>query len=114
MEALARIGMLIKGGAVEMGQPMGVGREMGRHPVEDDAYPRPVRAVDEAGKALRIAEAGGRRVKPCGLIAPAWIIGIFADRQEFDLGEAHADRSGERRVGKECVSTRRSRWSPYH
>src|SRR3546814_15763859 len=25
-----------------------------------------------------------------------------------------AARSEERRVGKECVSTRRSRWSPYH
>src|SRR3546814_18954364 len=28
--------------------------------------------------------------------------------------EAGADRSEERRVGKECVSTCRSRWSPYH
>src|SRR3546814_13762720 len=28
---------------------------------------------------------------------------------EFDV-----DRSEERRVGKECVSTCRSRWSPYH
>src|SRR3546814_15642715 len=27
---------------------------------------------------------------------------------------AHHDRSEERRVGKECVSTCRSRWSPYH
>src|SRR3546814_13947587 len=27
---------------------------------------------------------------------------------------AVADRSEERRVGKECVSTCRSRWSPYH
>src|SRR3546814_9917112 len=26
----------------------------------------------------------------------------------------HANRSEERRVGKECVSTCRSRWSPYH
>src|SRR3546814_14356672 len=26
----------------------------------------------------------------------------------------HMDRSEERRVGKECVSTCRSRWSPYH
>src|SRR3546814_8117453 len=26
--------------------------------------------------------------------------------------EPHADRSEERRVGKECVSTCRSRWSP--
>src|SRR3546814_9925323 len=29
------------------------------------------------------------------------------------LGEAR-DRSEERRVGKECDSTCRSRWSPYH
>src|SRR3546814_11642460 len=27
---------------------------------------------------------------------------------------ASASRSEERRVGKECVSTCRSRWSPYH
>src|SRR3546814_12818192 len=27
---------------------------------------------------------------------------------------SHAFRSEERRVGKECVSTCRSRWSPYH
>src|SRR3546814_14776133 len=27
---------------------------------------------------------------------------------------AFAERSEERRVGKECVSTCRSRWSPYH
>src|SRR3546814_13297954 len=26
----------------------------------------------------------------------------------------HPDRSEERRVGNECVSTCRSRWSPYH
>src|SRR3546814_21144584 len=30
---------------------------------------------------------------------------------EIDVGMA---RSEERRVGKECVSTCRSRWSPYH
>src|SRR3546814_7061499 len=31
------------------------------------------------------------------------------------MGLAQADaRSEERRVGKECVSTCRSRWSPYH
>src|SRR3546814_11063753 len=38
----------------------------------------------------------------------------------FSLGHATlepgetARRSDERRVGKECVSTCRSRWSPYH
>src|SRR3546814_16101786 len=30
------------------------------------------------------------------------------------LGYEEALRSEERRVGKECVSTCRSRWSPYH
>src|SRR3546814_2805172 len=29
-------------------------------------------------------------------------------------GTGRSDRSEERRVGKECVSTCRSRWSPYH
>src|SRR3546814_15492591 len=32
-----------------------------------------------------------------------------ASPEEYD-----EDRSEERRVGKECVSTCRSRWSPYH
>src|SRR3546814_12202810 len=31
---------------------------------------------------------------------------------EGDISEL--DRSEERRVGKECVSTCRSRWAPYH
>src|SRR3546814_9788399 len=35
---------------------------------------------------------------------------VFADRPSL----CFAQRSEERRVGKECVSTCRSRWSPYH
>src|SRR3546814_10479879 len=31
-----------------------------------------------------------------------------------DIRVARAERSEERRVGKECVSTCRSRWAPYH
>src|SRR3546814_15669575 len=30
------------------------------------------------------------------------------------IDESEINRSEERRVGKECVSTCRSRWSPYH
>ena len=30
------------------------------------------------------------------------------------IGVSRQARSEERRVGKECVSTCRSRWSPYH
>src|SRR3546814_18447113 len=35
-----------------------------------------------------------------------------AAHADHDAGESR--RSEERRVGKECVSTCRSRWSPYH
>src|SRR3546814_9651014 len=30
------------------------------------------------------------------------------------INTGHPNRSEERRVGKECVSTCRARWSPYH
>src|SRR3546814_11900744 len=33
---------------------------------------------------------------------------------ERDVHAFQPQRSAERRVGKECVSTCRSRWSPYH
>src|SRR3546814_17243266 len=39
-------------------------------------------------------------------------IGARASGDDDVLG--HQFRSEERRVGKECVSTCRSRWSPYH
>src|SRR3546814_7028313 len=51
-------------------------------------------ASDAAGKTY---ELGGPQVLTMGELL-RWI----------------ADRSEERRVGKECVSTCRSRWSPYH
>src|SRR3546814_16859324 len=44
-----------------------------------------------------------------GGVAKAGPIGVIG-RHDHPAG----DRSEERRVGKECVSTCRSRWSPYH
>src|SRR3546814_16214161 len=37
----------------------------------------------------------------------------FENRQRLTLGRRQVVRSEERRVGKECVRTCRSRWSPY-
>ena len=36
------------------------------------------------------------------------------DRDVMSASPSRSPRSEERRVGKECVSTCRSRWSPYH
>src|SRR3546814_8069292 len=48
-----------------------------------------------------------KRAQPRGFLAHlAWRWGMLRFR--------HYPRSEERRVGKECVSTCRSRWSPYH
>src|SRR3546814_18835448 len=53
-----------------------------------------------------------------GLDAEAVLGARFAELSALadDPGRLAADlpRSEERRVGKECVSTCRSRWSPYH
>src|SRR3546814_13150283 len=49
-----------------------------------------------------------------------WVSQVAADAdapflvcEKIRSGDRHV-RSEERRVGKECVSTCRSRWSPYH
>src|SRR3546814_15829241 len=39
---------------------------------------------------------------------------LFAHPWDNDLGRSPDQRSEERRVGKACVSTCRSRWSQYH
>src|SRR3546814_15846872 len=55
-------------------------------------------------EALDAIEAGSRVRREAWHDGRRWIA-----RQEKD-----GFRSEERRVGKECVSTCRSRWSPYH
>src|SRR3546814_8888917 len=47
-----------------------------------------------------------------GLINSQMIVG--AENLGRSLGSPYGQRSEERRVGKECVSTCRTRWSPYH
>src|SRR3546814_6313232 len=84
----------------------------------------------------RIARAGALAVAAATLSAVVAVLGAIAPRAVRHLADllekvpqsprtaaghagvifvAHtAFRSEERRVGKECVSTCRSRWSPYH
>src|SRR3546814_12415161 len=49
-----------------------------------------------------------------GIVAIAIPFGIPARDAEGQLIVDERNRSEERRVGKECVSKCRSRWSPYH
>src|SRR3546814_5869943 len=61
-------------------------------------------SFDADPKGLATREAGGKVMNAIAPHLPA----LFGGSADLD------SRSEERRVGKECVSTCRSRWSPYH
>src|SRR3546814_13991599 len=57
----------------------------------------------------------GGAFQPLDDVAPRELVGIVPDEIEDGLLAGGEEvRSEERRVGKECVSTCRSRWSLYH
>src|SRR3546814_15934326 len=82
-----------------------------------DFYLGPLSTVIEPGEMLQAVSFP---------IAPPNSVAVFSEigtrKHGFALAgialqltfDSRGDRSEERRVGKECVSTCRSRWSPYH
>src|SRR3546814_10627110 len=62
----------------------------------------------DLGRLTSYRKIGCRNTAPNGT-RPGWPGGHCNDRDDHN-----PSRSEERRVGKECVSTCRSRWSPYH
>src|SRR3546814_12065359 len=76
-----------------------------------------------AGGGLQDGIRGGDANGECGKVANRGRCRKLLERDLFfaahsmrrqGCGERGQGRSEERRVGKECVSTCRSRWSPYH
>src|SRR3546814_11443280 len=60
--------------------------------------------------ALEDLAAGGVRHQ---VVDPRGVVAVLLAAHQVGAVQV-AVRSEERRVGKECVSTCRSRWSPYH
>src|SRR5215472_19126790 len=98
--APAGIGIFVKRLAVEAGGAILVGREMGWHPVDQQAEPGPMSAIDEAGEAGGIAEAPRGGEEPDGLIAPGGIKGMLANRQQLEMGELHVEGIGDQAIGE--------------
>src|SRR3546814_14842554 len=66
------------------------------------------------GLRLKVGDKVSQGAAVCTLLGAVASTEPAAKRAP-DAGQpAEASRSEERRVGKECVSTCRSRWSPYH
>src|SRR3546814_12673961 len=86
--------------------------DLGRHPYRSKGYRRMTgQSWSERllGGFRRTSERLGENL--AGLTGKSRLDDDDLDRIEEAL--ITADRSEERRVGKECVSTCRSRWTPY-
>src|SRR3546814_2013627 len=68
--------------------------------------------LNEGFEAQQAVSTFGERLLAKGARSFRAQLGKRLVRMGFD--RELASRSEERRVGKECVSTCRSRWSPYH
>src|SRR3546814_12051732 len=71
--------------------------------------------VDDAGEGNSVkTEASRRRIPIHSELVRIGLLRFVNDRCKAGAeARLFPDRSEERRVGKECVSTCRSRWSPY-
>jgi hypothetical protein len=98
--AFARVEVLVERGAVEAREAVRVGREVRRHPVDEDADPGAVAGVDEAGEALGRAEARARREQRERLVAPGAGERVLGDGQHLDMGEAHVLHVGHEPLGQ--------------
>ncbi len=99
MKALPWVFMLIQRGAIEPRQAVRINRKMRRHPIDQHRNAGAVGTINKAGKAIRRTKAGRRRIKPGGLIAPAWIIRMFGHRHELNMGKAHVEHIGDQPLG---------------
>src|SRR3546814_4210185 len=77
--------------------------------VQTCALPISRQGSDPGGRVMAIGLAHYLTV--AAVLFTLGIFGIFLNRKNVII---ILMRSEERRVGKECVSTCRSRWSPYH
>src|SRR3546814_13339687 len=78
--------------------------------IEAEKYQLPATSVDLGALAVEVTnifrEGHGARGRDVVTDIEPGLYPVNGDRAQL--------RSEERRVGKECVSTCRSRWSPYH
>src|SRR3546814_16001674 len=90
---------------------LGVDRDLDPVQIATEVFFAPDDDRRETAHGARLAAGSTQRVN--GL---AGAIGQFVaiNQNRMPCGVIDGDRSEERRVGKECVSTCRSRWSPEH
>src|SRR3546814_13596308 len=82
---------------------------------EKDSEQASVTQMPDGQAALALAEPFDRAWRRVGVAIDSASFAVDdRDRSAGDYFIRYLDRSEERRVGKECVRTCRSRWSPDH
>ena len=89
MLAFTRICILEERLSVKICQTVGIPREMGRNPVQNNADALFVHIVHKIFEFLWSAIAGGGSIVAGYLIAPGTIIGMFRNSHQLDMGVTH-------------------------
>src|SRR3546814_19067868 len=110
-EAAARI-RAAREAASASGVPIVINARVDNWMQHDNSDPA-ARLADAVQRAQAYLAAGADCIYPIGL-ADGATLAVLVREIDAPVNVAAGPRSDERRVGKECVSTCRSRWSPYH
>ncbi len=83
--------MFVEVRAVEHAQAVAIAWEMCRYPIKYHADAVLVAMVDQVHEVLRRAVTARGGIVTDGLISPTEGVGVLADRQQFEVGEAHLE-----------------------
>src|SRR5882757_3010647 len=104
MLSLARVGMLVEMGAIELSQAVAVTREMRGRPVQKNSNAGLVEPVDEVHEVLRRAVAAGCGEISESLVSPGAIERVLHYGHELDVRVTHLFYVGNQPVGKLGIS----------
>src|SRR6266568_2716094 len=104
MGALARVRVFIEMGAIELGEAVGVTREMRGSPVENDSDAGLVTTIHKLHEFGGCAEAAGGGIVAKSLIPPGAVIGMFHDGKQLDVRVAEIHDVGDELVAELVVA----------
>src|SRR5205823_2129141 len=104
VKTLPRVGMFVKRRPVETSKPMWIGREVTRHPVEQQTNAGAVARIDKSAKIVGRPIPASRREQRDRLVPPRTIERVFGDRHDFDMSETHVGYIRDELIGQLAVS----------
>src|SRR5205807_2576644 len=108
MESLARIEVLVQGGAVEACEAVLGGRKMCRHPIQNDADAGAMQRVDETREASWRAVTCGRGEHAARLTTPRAAERMLGDGKQLHMGESHFAKVRNEAVDREVPERARA------